>query len=55
MKQFNRKSNVKTDDAIYYVFDILPLSEFIAGQVKEETEPALRATRQVPGRQQIES
>lgn len=31
MKQLNRKSNVKTDDAYLNVFDILPLTEFKAG------------------------
>jgi len=36
MKQFKRKTNVQTDDAIYYVFDMLPLSEFRAGKSKKK-------------------
>jgi DNA ligase-1 len=31
MKQLNRKDDVKTDDAVLHVFDILPLVEFKAG------------------------
>lgn len=31
MKQVHRKENVKTDDAVLMLFDILPLSEFQAG------------------------
>lgn len=32
MKQVQRKSDVQTDDAVYAVFDIIPLSEFINGK-----------------------
>jgi DNA ligase-1 len=32
MKQFNRKTNVDTSDAVYYVFDIITLAEFKAGK-----------------------
>lgn len=31
MKQARRKSDVKTDDAVLNLFDIIPLSEFLAG------------------------
>jgi DNA ligase-1 len=34
MKQFKRKTDVDTDDAVYFVFDALPLSEFRAGKSK---------------------
>lgn len=32
MKQFRRKTNVQTDDAVYFVFDIVPLKEFQQGE-----------------------
>ena len=32
MTQVRRKSDVKTDDAVLMLFDILPLSEFLAGK-----------------------
>jgi DNA ligase-1 len=32
MKQARRKSDVKTDDAVLNLFDIIPLSEFLAGK-----------------------
>jgi len=31
MKQLNRKDNVNTNDSKYYIFDMLPLSEFTKG------------------------
>ena len=34
MKQVQRQSNVETDDAVLHIFDILPLSEFLAGGSK---------------------
>lgn len=34
MKQVNRKSNVKTDDAVLNLFDMLPYSEFVNGKSK---------------------
>lgn len=34
MTQFKRKTNVQTNDAMYYVFDIIPLAEFKKGKSK---------------------
>lgn len=31
MKQFNRKEDVKTDDAVLHIFDMIPMQDFMAG------------------------
>lgn len=38
MKQARRKSNVNTDDSVLNLFDIIPLSEFVAGKSKKKQE-----------------
>jgi len=43
MRQFKRKTDVDTKDAIYYVFDHLPLAEFRAG--KSTTDQEVRAIK----------
>lgn len=32
MKQLNRKENVQTDDAALYLFDMIPMADFVAGR-----------------------
>lgn len=38
MKQLNRKENVQTEDAVLYLFDMIPLTDFIAGKCPESQE-----------------
>lgn len=42
MKQIYRKENVEADDAVLYLFDIIPLSEFTTGVSKKQQEQRSR-------------
>lgn len=38
MKQIHRKANIKTDDAVLYLFDMIPLDDFLSGTYKVSQE-----------------
>lgn len=45
MKQFNRKENVETDDAVLHLFDMIPMQDFIAGKCNIDQETRTEALK----------